>query len=42
MEGRSGSASLIIFFPVEIQKSMNLNELEINRSGNSNLQDTLK
>ena len=29
---------MIIFFQVVIQKSMNLNELGINRSGNSNLQ----
>ena len=28
-----------VFFQVVIQKFMNLNELEINRSGNSNLQD---
>ena len=30
-----------MFFQVVIQKSMNLNELGINRSGNSNLQDIL-
>ena len=33
---------LTIFFQVVIQKSMNLNELGINRSGNSNLQGILK
>ena len=34
-------ASLTMFFQVVIQKTMNLNELGINRSGNSNLQDIL-
>ena len=34
-------ASLTMFFQVVIQKSMDLNELGINRSGNSNLQDIL-
>ena len=40
--GVKKDASLTIFFQVVIQKSMNLNELEINRPGYSNFKDILK